>query len=269
MKKITTFLTLLIICLAVHGQSPLKNLAFGSGERLTYNLFFNWKFIWFKVGTASLSTQNATYRGKNCLKSYLITQTSQKADHYFVMRDTLNAYYTSELVPLYYRKGAKEGKSYKIDEVWFSYPKGNSHVRQRHVKKDGTERIKEETHTLEVYDMLSMVQRARSFDAANYKKGQRIHFLMTDGGKVEKHTLIYRGKKNFKMDKTSTTYRCLVFSFVDNENGKEKEIITFYVTDDLNHLPVRLDLNLKFGTAKAFLSSATGVRNPQTAKIKG
>lgn len=268
MKKLLLLLTLCTLCLPQQAQSPLTNKAFGSGEKLTYELFFNWKFIWFRVGTASLSTASSTYHGTHCFKSHLITTTSKKADRYFVMRDTLTSYFTPQLVPLYYHKGAQEGKNYREDEVWFSYPNSSTHVRQRHVKKSGTVIWKDDTRVLDIYDMLTMVQRARSFDATNFKKGHRIRFLMTDGGKVEPQTLIYRGKKNFKPDDGTVTYRCLVFSFVEASNGSEKEIITFYVTDDLNHLPVRLDLNLKFGTAKAYLKSATGIRNPQTSIIK-
>ena len=39
-------------------------------------------------------------------------------------------------------------------------------------------------------------------------------------------------------------------------------------TDDKNHIPVRLDMNLNFGTAKAFLTGASGLRNPQDSRIK-
>lgn len=42
----------------------------------------------------------------------------------------------------------------------------------------------------------------------------------------------------------------------------------FYITDDKNHLPVRLDMNLNFGTAKAYLAMGKGLRNPQTSIIK-
>jgi hypothetical protein len=49
---------------------------------------------------------------------------------------------------------------------------------------------------------------------------------------------------------------------------KEKEVITFYVTDDKNHLPVRLDLYLNFGSAKAFLHTIKGNRHPLTSIIK-
>ena len=94
-------------------------------------------------------------------------------------------------------------------------------------------------------------------------------FPFADGDKVKQETLIYRGIKNFTTEgEQKVTYRCLVFSFVDYQDKKEKEVITFYITDDLNHTPVRLDMYLRFGTAKAFLSKQSGVRNPQTSIIK-
>ena len=37
------------------------------------------------------------------------------------------------------------------------------------------------------------------------------------------------------------------------KKGKEEEVITFYVTDDKNHLPVRLDLYLNFGDGPVIL----------------
>ena len=91
---------------------------------------------------------------------------------------------------------------------------------------------------------------------------------MVDGRNVEPQQLVYRGIKKFTTEETKITYRCMVFSFVEKKGKKEKEVITFYVTDDENHLPVRLDMFLKFGVAKAFMKYAEGVRNPQTSIIK-
>ena len=55
---------------------------------------------------------------------------------------------------------------------------------------------------------------------------------------------------------------------MEREDGKESELIRFYVTDDENHMPVRLDMHLSFGSAKAYLRSYQGVRNPLEAKLK-
>ena len=50
--------------------------------------------------------------------------------------------------------------------------------------------------------------------------------------------------------------------------GKGKRIVDFYVSDDKNHIPVRLDMFLKFGAAKAFLVSMKGLRNPVTSVVR-
>ena len=55
---------------------------------------------------------------------------------------------------------------------------------------------------------------------------------------------------------------------IEREDGKNHELIRFYVTDDNNHIPVRLDMFLSFGSAKAFLKTYKGVRGPMTSKIK-
>ena len=97
--------------------------------------------------------------------------------------------------------------------------------------------------------------------------GDKILFPMATGREVEQQTLIYRGKENFKAE-NGVKYRCLVFSLVEyDKNKKEKEVITFYVTDDKNHLPVRLDLYLNFGSAKAFLQTIEGNRHPLTSIV--
>ena len=40
----------------------IENRAFQGGERLTYDLYFNWKFVWVKVGKATMNTDKTTYQ---------------------------------------------------------------------------------------------------------------------------------------------------------------------------------------------------------------
>ena len=143
---------------------------------------------------------------------------------------------------------------------------------QKRAYKDGRVVLASDTSDVCVYDMLSILATARSFDPKDYKEGDRILFPMATGKKVEEQILIYRGREEFEAN-NDTTYRCLVFSLVEmkaNKRGKlkEEEVITFYVTDDKNHLPVRLDLYLNLGSAKAFLKSSYGLRNPQTSIVR-
>ena len=113
------------------------------------------------------------------------------------------------------------------------------------------ERVNDTTST-KCYDMLCMFQRARYFDPSGWQTGHTISFDMADGHKVETARIKFRGRTNVKAD-NGKTYKCLKLSYLENENGKWQEIVTFFVTDDQRHLPVRLDMNLRVGTAKAFL----------------
>ena len=64
-------------------------------------------------------------------------------------------------------------------------------------------------------------------------------------------------------DENKIQYDCLVFSFVEyDDKNKEKEVITFYISNDDNHLPIRLDLFLNIGSAKAFLTKIEGNKYP-------
>lgn len=252
---------LLLLCLSLftfhiqlNAQCPTENTAFKAGERLTYDLYFNWKFIWVKCGAAHYTMRSANYQGKNALRNDLLFTSNKRCDAVFTMRDTLISYITPQLVPLYFRKGSLEGKHYTVDEVWYTYPKGKSHVKQHYLNRHGE--WSEHHHESDEcnYDMLSILALARTFSSKDYKPGHRIHFPMATGKKVEEQTLIYRGKKDWKAN-DGKTYHCLIFSLLDyEEKTKEKELLRFYVTDDQRHTPVRIDFYLKFGTAKAYLA---------------
>jgi len=273
--KIRRLITLMMLSLVVsvspvRAQSTcgIENTAFKGGEFLNYDLFFNWKFIWVKVGTASMSTVMSKFNGQRAYRTSLITRGNDKLDGIFVMRDTLLCYCDEHLAPLYHRKGALEGKRYYVDELWYSYPNGSCRIKKHALKASGEHRWDETTYKDCVYDMMSIFLRARNFDASQMKEGENIPMPITDASSLKNSWLKYRGKENFKIDGTNEKFRCLVFSFIEREDGKNHELIRFYVTDDQNHIPVRLDMFLSFGSAKAFLKAYKGVRSPMSSKIK-
>lgn len=268
MTRLIIAVVMAMLSLTASAQCDRANTAFRAGESLTYDLYFNWKFIWVKAGSASYRISSAKYNGKDALRTDLLFKSNKRCSSVFPMKDTLISYMTPTLTPLYFRKGALEGKRYTVDEVWYSYGGGKSSLKQKFLDRHG--KIHNTTHSSAEcnYDMLSILNVARSFDATNYKPGHRILFPMATGKKVEEQILIYKGKEEFEAN-DDVTYRCLVFTLLDyEEKKKEKELLRFYITDDANHLPVRIDFFLKFGTAKAFYVSGKGLRNPQTSIVK-
>lgn len=250
-------------------QCGIENTAFQVGEKLDYDLHFNWKFVWLKVGSATMQTTQSTFEGQPVYKASLITRGNSKLDNVFMMRDTLLSLCSQkDLAPLYFRKGAREGKRYYIDELWYTYPRGNCHLKMHRVTDDGEHIWQEKEYASCIYDMMSIFLRARNFSAEGMKEGDKIPMPISDAKRLSNSWLQFRGRETFKVDDTKEKFRCLVFSFIERENGKNRELIRFFVTDDKNHIPVRLDLNLNFGTAKAFLKNYKGVRSEMTSKIK-
>ena len=90
---------------------------------------------------------------------------------------------------------------------------------------------------------------------------------VADGDGINPGYLEYKGKETIKGD-NDVKYRCLKLSYYEYKKSKKKykELAVFYVTDDANHIPVRIDFNLNFGSAKAYVTGMRGTRSPVTAK---
>lgn len=262
-----TFALLTAAVVTMTGQCRMNNTAFKSGEVLSYNLYFNWKFVWVKAGTASMYVVQSKHKGQSAYRASLTTRGNQKVDNMFVLRDTLLCYTTLDLAPLYYRKGAHEGKRYTVDEVWYSYAGGKCNIRQSRLHGSGRKETRQFASNECVYDMMSIFLRARNFNPANWKPGYIVDFPIADGNGTNPARLKFRGRKSIKGD-NGVKYKCLELSYIEKEKGKWKEIARFFVTDDDNHVPVRLDMFLKFGSAKAFLTSMRGLRNNVVSKSK-
>lgn len=266
-KGIFLFYLFAFLPLNIQAQCGIENTAFKSGEFLSYDLYFNWKFVWVKVGTASMSTVQSNYKGQQAYRSSLITRGNDQLDNVFIMRDTLLCYTDMDLTPLYFRKGAREGKRYYVDELWYSYPNSNCHLKMHRIDADGEEHLKDAEYKDCIYDMMSIFMRARNYDASKLKKGDNIPMPISDASHLTNSWLKFNGTTNLKMKNNNDKYRCLVFSFIEREDGKNHELIRFYITDDKNHLPVRLDLFLSFGSAKCYLTGFKGLRNPMESKL--
>ena len=274
MKKLLLILSVLQFAMFLgHGsmasaQCGIENTAFKSGEILSYDLYFNWKFVWVKVGTASMSTVQSNYKGQKAFRSSLITRGNSQLDNVFVMRDTLLCYTDLDLAPLYFRKGAREGDRYYVDELWYTYPNSNCHLKMHRIDHDGEVHWKDAEYKDCIYDMMSIFLRARNFDISKLSVGENIPMPISDASRLTNSWLKYTGKTTLKMKNNNDKYRCLTSSFIEREDGQNHELIRFYITDDKNHMPVRLDLFLSFGSAKCYLSGYKGLRNPMESKVK-
>lgn len=175
------FLGLWLTFSSASAQCGSGNTAFQDGETLNYDLYYNWAFVWVKVGQAQWNIRKTTFEGKPAYRTYLTTSTNKRADKVFVMRDTLTSYTDMNVTPLYYTKRAHEGKYFRSDMVRYSYPKGKCRVNMSYAANNGPEHPVALQSNECIYDMVSMMLRARSFDPAGWNEGERRNFVMADG----------------------------------------------------------------------------------------
>ena len=151
-----------VLCLWIGGtpmyaQCAAKNDAIQPGERLTYELKFNWKFIWINAGEAKMNLNPVTYQGKSCYQTDLLAVSNKTIDMFFRMRDTITTVTTDRLEPMYYRKGAEEGSGYTVDEARFSYKDGKCIVDQFRARRGRDVIYAKDTLDYCVFDMLSIL----------------------------------------------------------------------------------------------------------------
>ncbi len=261
MKKIKFLLLgmLAFVSVGVAAQG-MTNTAFQNGEFLSYNLYFNWKFVWIKAGNASLSTIITRYKGGNSFRSSLVCRTNARADKFYTIRDNITTYMTGNLVPQFYSKNTHEGDRRNLDEVTYTFNHGQCNMRLRRRKTDGSNHYKNVSRN-GAYDMLSLFLRARSWDFSKWRAGHKAGFYIVSGKDVNPAYVQYGGKTTVAGD-NGRKYRCLKMAYYENEGKGMKKIATFYITDDDNRIPVLIDLNLKFGSAKAKISNIRGNRHP-------
>ncbi|MBE6308471.1 MAG: DUF3108 domain-containing protein [Bacteroidales bacterium] len=254
----------LIAVLSAGATEIKRKPAYRSGETLECVFYFNWKFVWVKAGGAKLIIRDTIYNNRKVQYMSLLSSTNEKADAFFKMRDTLTTIFTpGDVRPLYYRKASVQGRHVYLNEVKYDYmADGRINLHQLY-RRDGVLRVfRNDTCDNAVYDMMSMLAYARTFDFSGFKPGQRISYPIATGKRLENQSLIYRGITKITAN-DNLTYECLKISLVAlDEDNNEKTIVNFFITNDDNHLPILLDLALNFGTAKARLSQRKGLLYP-------
>ncbi len=119
-----------------------------------------------------------------------------------------------------------------------------------------------------VFDMLNIFLRARSFDPANWKKGYVVKFPIVDGDGRTPAQIKFAGKRNHQGRQWCEVS---LFAFglswsMRRASTSASSISTLPMMKTM--YPVRLDMFLKFGSAKAFLIGMKGTRNPITSRVK-
>ena len=259
---IFTILVLLVIGTPLKGQCKLENSAFKSGERITYDLYFNYGIINARAGKGSLSVSDANYRGENAYKTVMLLNTEGIANNLYSINDTLTSYVDKNLRPLLFVKEAAEAKDYSVERQVFNYQGDKISIRAARVW-NGEERFDETvTSNRCTYDYLSVLSYVRNINYKAMKPGDRQHIQFISGRRPVQMYVNYLGTSSIKAN-DGKKYNVINLSMTIHDDAftNQKEALRASLTNDDNRIPVVIDTQLKVGMVRAVLRRVEGLRN--------
>jgi hypothetical protein len=118
-----------------------------------------------------------------------------------------------------------------------------------------------------VQDVLSAIYYARNIDFDRYKPGDKIPFSMFIDNEVYELFIRYLGKEVVKTRYgryNAIKFRPLLIKGTIFEGGEKMNV---WVSDDRNHIPLRIESPITVGSVKVDMKGYSNLRHPFTSKI--
>jgi hypothetical protein len=260
----------LLLCIVFTANSPAQNLFFQNGEELHYDIRYKYGLIVMKGGTACYHLNTATYNRKQAVKSSLDFKTSLFFDKIFKIRDTLDSYAgIPDCKPLYHSKIVNEGGFHLKEEVFIR--KHGSAFSEVKIKQARGEEVRIDTilssNSLG-FDLLNIFLFVRNLDYSTITPNETYPVTIFMGRKKVNLIICYTGPAIVKKNDT-TQYNAFRFTvdIADEVFSESKNAMEIWVSDDPNHIPLKMKAKLKIGAAEANLSSYKNLKYPLSSEI--
>lgn len=254
---------------SLYAQCKRENTVFLSGEKIFFDVYFKWGLLMPKAGTATMSVNEVPFEGQESIRQRLTFKTTSMFDHIFKMRDTIDTHYSMSLVPLQYEKRADEDGYFLVDKMTFMYNKnGKTHVPTIRYDRN---RIKvDTTHIIDgcLYDLLSVTMYLRTVDMTTMNIGDEYPAAIGMGKDIIQIRFRYAGQSVIERG-GNVKYKTFRFymDVYDEAFTQSKEALEIWVSDDENHIPIKIRAKLKIGAAEVYFNRIEGNRHPFKSRI--
>ncbi|MFN0203430.1 MAG: DUF3108 domain-containing protein [Bacteroidia bacterium] len=272
MKKILPFTSLLFLLLSLVAWKPVgsentppqiravKNVAFQTGEFLKYRVHYGV----ITAGYATLQVDNklTDINGRKCYHIVGKGYTTSSYDWVYKIRDRYETYLDQEaLLPWRFVRHIEEGDFRSHTETRFN------HQQKKVVFVDEKNSVSIYNVPENIQDVISCYYFARTLNRSTLKAGQRIamtNFLdrktvPLQAEFLKRETISVEGKK----------YKALKMKLLIEESGlvTDKSKINFWVSDDENKVPLRIEAELAIGSIKIDLMETQNLKNDFLAVV--
>ena len=240
------------------GLCNQTNTAFVVGEVINYTIFYNVVGLYVNAGKTDFTVQSSNWNGADAYTFTALGKSNSKYDWIFKVRDKYESVVDAKtLLPYQFTRQINEGSYHHKESLLFNQ-------KNKTVNNEvGTYKTVECT-----YDVLSAIYAARNFNYKNSVLNDKIDLNFFLDKELYPSYFKYLGKEiittrygKFKAIKLAP----LLVKGTMFEGGEK---MTIWVTDDDNHIPVRIQTPIIVGTIKVDMVGFENLRYPLTALLE-
>ena len=233
----------------------IRNTAFTAGEAITMKVYYSTMGAYVGAGEATFTTTLERFNGKAVYHCIGLGKSYSFFDNFFKVRDRYESYIdTATLLPYKFIRNIDEGGYKKYNNVTFNQNENTA------VSTNGVFKI-----TDCMQDVVSAVYYARNINFNKYKPGDKIPFDMFLDDEIYHLYIRYIGKEKIKTRYgkfSSIKFRPLLVKGTIFEGGEK---MTAWVSDDPNHLLLRVESPISVGSIKVDMMGYSNLRYPLTS----
>lgn len=235
----------------------VKNASFKSGEVVNMVVYYNTLGAYIGAGEATFTTKLERFNGKMTYHVVGVGNSYPALDHFFKVRDRYESYIdTSTMLPVKFIRNVDEGGHKIYNNVTFNH---NTHTA---VSTNGAFNV-----SSCIQDVMSSVYYARNINFDQYKVGAKIPFDMFLDDEVHHLYIKYMGKEKIKTKYgkfRAIKIKPLLIKGTMFEGGEK---MTAWISDDPNHLLLRVESPIIVGSVKVDMMRYSNLRYPLSSLI--
>jgi hypothetical protein len=213
--------------------------------------------IYVNAGTASFTTTLEKLNNKTVYHIVGDGRSNSSYDWIFKVRDRYETWIdTTNLQPMKFVRNVDEGGYKKYQSVTFNQQTNTV------ITNDGVYKVSNC-----IQDVLSSIYYARNIDFNKYKMNDKIPFDMFLDNEVFHLYIRYLGKETIKTKYgkfKAIKFKPLLVKGTMFEGGEK---MTVWVSDDPNHIPLRIESPISVGSVKVDMMQYKNLRYPLTSLI--
>lgn len=234
----------------IEGLPNKSNTAFKQGEILSYRLHYG--AINAGVAILEVKPELLEVSGRKVMHIVANGYTNGAADWFFKVRDRYETYMDKDaMVPWLFVR--------RVDEGGFKFSQDYSF--NHYTKKVDVGNGEKFDVPPSIQDMVSAFYAARSLDLSNAKPGDLFSLDCFVDKEIWPLKIKFIGRETIKTD--IGKYKCLRFRPVVQKGRvfKHEEDLNVWISDDKNHIPMRVQANVIIGSIKMDITEAKNLAN--------